>query len=108
MFPEKKFREFVGLLLMDLSAVRINKQTVWNAICFNRCLYLFKDHMVERCKLDSPFPGKDELDENYFGARRIKGERSRGAYGKTIISGLLKRAQAKSIGRRFQMRKQLR
>jgi transposase-like protein len=31
------------------------------------------------------------MDESYFGARRIKGRRGRGAYGKTIVFGLLKR-----------------
>lgn len=33
-----------------------------------------------------------ELDESYFGARRIRGKRGRGAGGKIIVFGLLKRA----------------
>jgi transposase-like protein len=32
-----------------------------------------------------------EVDESYFGARRICGKRGRGARGKTIAFGLLKR-----------------
>ena len=32
-----------------------------------------------------------ELDESYFGARRVKGVRGRGARGKTVVFGLLKR-----------------
>ena len=32
-----------------------------------------------------------ELDESYFGAHRVRGKRGRGAYGKTIVFGLLKR-----------------
>ncbi len=32
-----------------------------------------------------------ELDESYFGARRIRGKRGRGASGKTIVFGILKR-----------------
>jgi transposase-like protein len=32
-----------------------------------------------------------EVDESYFGARRVKGKRGRGARGKIIVFGLLKR-----------------
>lgn len=38
----------------------------------------------------SPFNGVVELDESYFGARRICGKRGRAASGKTIVVGLLK------------------
>ena len=32
-----------------------------------------------------------EIDESYFGARRVRGKRGRGAGGKTPVIGLLKR-----------------
>jgi hypothetical protein len=35
------------------------------------------------------FVGQIEVDESYFGARRVKGKRSRGARGKTIVFDLL-------------------
>ena len=35
--------------------------------------------------------GEFELDESYFGAKRIRGKRGRGAAGKTPVFGLLKR-----------------
>ena len=35
--------------------------------------------------------GEVEVDESFFGARRVKGKRGRGAGGKTIVFGLLKR-----------------
>ena len=35
--------------------------------------------------------GDFELDESYFGARRVRGKRGRGAAGKTPVLGLLKR-----------------
>ena len=35
--------------------------------------------------------GEFELDENYFGARRVGGKRGRGAVGKTPVFGVLKR-----------------
>lgn len=38
-----------------------------------------------------PFAGEVEVDESYFGARRVRGRRGRGAAGKTPVIGLLKR-----------------
>ena len=43
---------------------------------------------VEEAK---PFAGEVEVDESYFGARRVRGKRGRGAGGKTPVIGLLKR-----------------
>ena len=38
-----------------------------------------------------PFTGEIEVDESYFGARRVRGKIGRGARGKTPVIGLLKR-----------------
>ena len=35
--------------------------------------------------------GEIGIDESYFGARRVKGKRGRGARGKTLVFGMLKR-----------------
>ena len=35
--------------------------------------------------------GQIEVNESYFDARRVRGKRGRGAKGKTIVFGLLKR-----------------
>ena len=37
------------------------------------------------------FSGDVELDESYFGAKRVRGKRGRGAAGKTPVFGVLKR-----------------
>lgn len=39
----------------------------------------------------APFTGEVEVDESYFGARRVRGKRGRGAAGKIAVVGLLKR-----------------
>lgn len=39
----------------------------------------------------SPFAGDIEVDESYFGARRVRGKRGRGAGGKIPVLGLHKR-----------------
>ena len=45
--------------------------------------------IAEECERQSPFGG--EVDESYFGARRVRGKRGRGASGKTIVFGVFKR-----------------
>ncbi len=48
--------------------------------------------MAKACVVPrSPLKGAVEVDESDFGARRVRGKRGRGAYGKTIVFGLLKR-----------------
>ncbi len=38
-----------------------------------------------------PLVGQIEVDESYFGTRRVRGKRDRGASGKTIVFGLFKK-----------------
>lgn len=47
--------------------------------------------MAEECELHAPISGTLEVDESYFGPRRIPGKRGRGAASKTIVFGILKR-----------------
>jgi len=48
--------------------------------------------ITEFCEMESPFEtGEIEIDESYFGARRVRGIRGRGARGKRIVFGLIKR-----------------
>jgi transposase-like protein len=49
--------------------------------------------LSQACQKQSPFGGEVEADESYFGARRLRGKRGRGAGGKTIVFGLLKRGE---------------
>ena len=47
--------------------------------------------LAQECAAQSPLSGELEADESYFGPKRIRGKRGRGADGKTIVFGLLKR-----------------
>lgn len=47
--------------------------------------------IVELSKLEGKFSGEVEVDESYFGAKRIRGKRGRGARGKIPVVGVLKR-----------------
>jgi len=63
----------------------VNRNTV------NRYVRALRERIAEFCEAQSPFGGEVEVDESYFGARRIKGKRGRGAYGKTIVFGIFQR-----------------
>ena len=52
---------------------------------FRECI--FRASMAEASKESGVF----EVDESYFGAKRVRGKRGRGAAGKTPVFGLLKR-----------------
>ena len=67
--------------------VRVNRNTV------NSYFTLFRERIFEASmKETSKLRGEFECDESYFGAKRVRGKRGRGAAGKTPVFGLLKRA----------------
>jgi transposase-like protein len=88
---EAKFRELVKLFALNLEATQIAELTGLNRNTVNRFLRAIRQRLAEFCEQQSPFSGEIEVDESYFGARRIKGKRGRGAYGKTIVFGVFKR-----------------
>jgi transposase len=58
----------------------------------NRYFNLFREAILaDSLPADARSSGEFELDESYFGAKRIRGKRARGAVGKTPVFGLLKR-----------------
>lgn len=88
---ESKFREFLKYFVLDLDAQTIALLTKLNRNTVNRYLHLIRKRIAELCELSSPFQGEIEVDESYFGAKRIKGKRGRGAYKKTPVFGILQR-----------------
>lgn len=88
---EKKIREIVRYFAMDLEGTKIAELIKLNRNTVNRYLKEIRTKIVEYCEEESPFRGEVEVDESFFGAKRVKGKRGRGAGGKTIVFGLLKR-----------------
>ena len=88
---KRKFREILKYFSLDIEATKIAQLTGLNRNTVNKYLFLIRERIAEECELESPFSGDIEVDESFFGARRIKGKRGRGASGKTIVFGLLKR-----------------
>jgi hypothetical protein len=88
---ERKFRELVRLFSVDLNASQVASLTGLSRNTVNRYLRAIRERLAEFCDSRSPFSGEVEVDESFFGARRAKGKRGRGAYGKTIVFGIFKR-----------------
>ena len=88
---ERKFQQIIRLFSADLDASQIAKLTDLNRNTVNRYLKKIRQCLVQYCDLQSPFSGEVEVDESFFGARRIKGKRGRGAFGKTIVFGIFQR-----------------
>jgi transposase-like protein len=88
---EAQFRQIVRLFALDLDATQIAALSGLNRNTINRYLRGMRERIAEYCESQSPFSGEIEVDESYFGARRIKGKRGRGAFGKTAVFGVFKR-----------------
>ena len=57
----------------------------------NRYVQALRERMAAACEAQAPYRGEVEVDESYFGRRRVRGKRGRGAGGKTIVFGICKR-----------------
>ena len=86
-----KIRQLLKHFALDLDAQRIAVLCNLNRNTVNRYLNMIRIRIAEFCEQNSPFRGEIEVDESYFGARRQKGKRGRGAYGKTPVFGILQR-----------------
>ena len=76
---------------MDLTASDTARLTGISVRSINTLFLKLRQRLAAECEQLTPFDGVVELDESYFGAKRIRGKRGRGAGGKTIVFGVLKR-----------------
>ena len=87
-----KVKKIPGHFCVDLPAVKTAALLGCNRKTIDRYYNLFREHILEyQHRVMIPFAGEIELDESYFGARRVRGKRGRGAAGKTPVFGILKR-----------------
>ena len=90
----KKYSLIVKCFSLDITAVTTAKLSLVNRNTVNKyyavCKYvIYEAALQERHEIG--FANGIEIDEAYFGAKRIRGKRGRGAGGKTIVLGLRKR-----------------
>jgi transposase-like protein len=88
---EARFRHLVRCFALDLTATQTAAVTGISVRSVNAIFLRMRRRMAEISERSSPFAGVLEADESYFGPRRVRGKRGRGASGKTIVFGLLKR-----------------
>ena len=88
---EAKFRQIVRLFALDLEATKVAQLAHVSRRTINRFFHEFRVRMAHECEAHAPVRGTVEVDESYFGRRRIRGKRGRGAGGKTVVFGIFKR-----------------
>ena len=88
---EKKFREIIRYFSLDFTASDISKLSKVNRNTINKIINLLRLRIYKESEKEIFEKGVFELDESYFGAKRVRGKRGRGASGKTPVFGLLKR-----------------
>ncbi len=87
-----KFRQTLRLFCLDIEACKVAQIAGINHPEANRLFHHIRQHIAHECERASPFgEGAVELDERYFGPRRVRGRRGRGAAGKTPVFGMFKR-----------------
>ena len=94
---ERLFRDILRLFCSDICALTAAELAGVNKNTTHQLYGRFRARVVQLTLDQSkPFTGEVEIDESYFGARRVRGKRGRGASGKIPVVGLLKRGGAES------------
>jgi transposase-like protein len=89
---ERKFRQLVRYFAHDLTASKTADFIGLTRKSVNVIFLKIRERIAAECERASPFSACEvEVDESYFGARRVRGKRGRGAGGKTIVFGIFKR-----------------
>ena len=88
---EKLFRKILYAFSLDLTATDASRTTGCSVRSTNTIYLKIRRRIAEHCEAQSPFRGEVEIDESYFGPKRVRGKRGRGAGGKTIVFGVLQR-----------------
>lgn len=88
---ERKFREILKYFCEDLTATKAASLSGVSRNSVNKIYGLLRERIAYESITNTPELGEFEVDESYFGAKRVRGKRGRGAAGKTPVFGILKR-----------------
>jgi transposase len=89
---EYKVKKIIKCFCEDVDATRTGKLLQINRNTINRYFNIFRLAILwANQPKNIKTSGEFELDESYFGAKRVRGKKGRGAAGKTPVFGLLKR-----------------
>ena len=88
----QKVNKILLLFSEDLTATKTARLLDLNRRTVDRYFAIFREKIFKyTCAENIKTSGVFECDESYFGAKRVRGKRGRGAAGKTPVFGLLKR-----------------
>ena len=77
---------------LNLTAGRTDQLTALTRKSVTTIFLKIRERIAEECERASPFSGCEvEVNESYFGARRVRGKCGRRVSGKTIVFGIFKR-----------------
>ena len=88
---EKTFRRIIRYFALDFTASDTVRLTGISVRSINPIYIKLRQRLAAECEQHSAQAGQVEVDEAYFGPKRIRGKRGRGASSKTIVFGLFKR-----------------
>ena len=89
---EEKFRQILNLFCIDIEASKVAEITQISRQTINRIFLLIRKRIQQIQGEFTVFSDENiEVDESYFGAKRVRGKRGRGAGDKTKVFGMLKR-----------------
>ena len=87
---QRKFREILKCFEHDFTSQQTADFTGISRVTVGRLFVKFRKR-ISTLVDESPVEGEIELDESYFGPKRIRGKRGRGAGSKIPVFGIIKR-----------------
>ena len=87
----RRFCRILHAFAMDLTATDAADLCGLSLRSVNPIYLKLRRRLAAWSEAERPFAGEVEVDESYFGPRRVRGKRGRGAGGKTIVFGIFKR-----------------
>jgi len=87
---ERKFREILKYFAEDETASKTSKYSGVSRNSVNKLFHKIRVRIAKVSVASTPELGEFEVDESYFGAKRVRGKRGRGAAGKTPVFGIIK------------------
>ena len=89
---QARFRRLSRLFALDLTAADAARLTDLSVRSVNDIYLRIRERLAYACEEEGRVTsGQVEVDESYFGPKRVRGKRGRGAGGKTIVFGIFKR-----------------
>ena len=88
---EYKFRKILKYFADDFTVSDIAKISQVSRPAVSRIVQKLRKRIVRWLENEKAFSGEVEIDESYFGPKRIRGKRGRGAGRKVLVLGILKR-----------------